>query len=157
MNQNLSICPHQVPSSNWSNCCEFLTQDYLHDQLLLVCRNQHLKPIWLKNGQNVSWVITYIPLAVPCGNRIWETYITCMPKAFMWCSSWSSLMRPLTAKRALDGTQPLFTHVPPITSPSMIAVFRPCHVLYFIKLNFFLIIQLKLGRLETTLNVYFHN
>lgn len=36
-------------------------------------------------------------------------------------------MRPLTARSALEGTQPLFTHVPPITSPSMMAVFRPCH------------------------------
>lgn len=37
-------------------------------------------------------------------------------------------MRPLTASSALDGTQPLFTQVPPTTSPSMIAVFKPCPV-----------------------------
>lgn len=49
-------------------------------------------------------------------------------------------MRPLTARRALEGTHPLFTHVPPITSPSMIAVFRPCHVLKLDKNNLFLLI-----------------
>lgn len=37
-------------------------------------------------------------------------------------------MRPLTAKRALDGTHPRLTHVPPTTSPSIIAVLRPCEV-----------------------------
>lgn len=51
---------------------------------------------------------------------------TCSPKDFIWCSFWSSRMRPLTARSAFEGTQPLFTHVPPTTSPSMIAVFKPC-------------------------------
>ena len=51
---------------------------------------------------------------------------TCRPRDFMWCSSWSSLIRPLTARSALDGTQPLFTQVPPTTSPSIMAVFNPC-------------------------------
>lgn len=37
-----------------------------------------------------------------------------------------SLTRPEAARSAFEGTQPLFTHVPPMSWPSITATFRPC-------------------------------
>lgn len=51
---------------------------------------------------------------------------TWMPMAFRCISFCSSRTRPEAARSALEGTQPLFTQVPPMSWPSITAVLRPC-------------------------------
>ena len=46
-----------------------------------------------------------------------------------------SLTRPEAASRALEGTQPLFTQVPPMSWPSMTATLSPCSTLQSLKLE----------------------
>lgn len=52
--------------------------------------------------------------------------LTWMPIDFMCAAFFISRMRPEAASRALEGTQPRFTHVPPMSCPSMTATFMPC-------------------------------
>ncbi len=46
-------------------------------------------------------------------------------RCMLFCSSRT---RPDAARSAFEGTQPLFTHVPPMSWPSMTAVLRPCRL-----------------------------
>ena len=61
--------------------------------------------------------------AIPCLSNF--TSPTSMPSIFRWSASFISRTRPEAASSALEGTQPRFTHVPPMTPPSMMAVFIP--------------------------------
>ena len=51
---------------------------------------------------------------------------TWMPIDFRCMVFCSSRTRPDAASSALDGTQPLFTQVPPMSCPSITAVLSPC-------------------------------
>ena len=51
---------------------------------------------------------------------------TWMPRDLRCISFFMSLTLPDAASRAFDGTHPLLTQVPPISWPSIIAVFIPC-------------------------------
>lgn len=43
-----------------------------------------------------------------------------------WCAFLSSLTLPEAASSALEGTQPRFTQVPPMSCPSTMPTLRPC-------------------------------
>jgi hypothetical protein len=55
-----------------------------------------------------------------------EECSTWMPMAFRCIVFCISRTRPEAARSALEGTQPLFTQVPPMSWPSITAVLRPC-------------------------------
>ena len=52
-----------------------------------------------------------------------RTSPTSMPSILRWSAFFMSRTRPEAARSALEGTQPRFTQVPPMSPPSMMAVF----------------------------------
>mmetsp|Transcript_48120 Transcript_48120/g.96283 ORF Transcript_48120/g.96283 Transcript_48120/m.96283 type:complete len:205 (+) Transcript_48120:1053-1667(+) len=58
-------------------------------------------------------------------SRSYLTSPTLMPNPSRWSASCISRTRPAAASRALDGTQPRLTQVPPMSPPVKIAVLRP--------------------------------
>ena len=52
--------------------------------------------------------------------------LTEMPTDLRWCAFLSSLTLPEAASSALEGTQPRFTQVPPMSCPSTMPTLRPC-------------------------------
>ena len=67
-----------------------------------------------------------VPASGSCSTCSKRTGAAWMPKPLRCSASASSRTRPLAASRALEGTQPRFTQVPPMSRLSMIAVRRPC-------------------------------
>lgn len=66
-----------------------------------------------------------LPRCVPV-SRSRSLSRTWMPMDFMCASFFISRMRPEAASSALEGTQPRFTQVPPMSWPSITATFMPC-------------------------------
>ncbi len=72
------------------------------------CLKRTIGPGHFARYANITREVTWMPMDLRC---------------MVFCSSRT---RPDAASSALDGTQPRFTHVPPMSCPSMMATFRPC-------------------------------